>query len=191
VSQNEWSFLNFKYFFRKPITQKGEDMSTLDNLKEAFAGESQANRKYLAFGKKAEKDGFKQIAKLFRAAAAAETVHAHAHLAAMGGIKSTQENLISAAEGESHEFKNMYPPFLKEAKENGDTAAELSFKFALAVEEIHHRLYTEAIEAIQGGKDLPDKKIYVCGVCGNTVYDHAPDKCPVCGAPQSKFTEIE
>lgn len=166
-------------------------MSTSDNLKEAFAGESQANRKYLAFAKKSDADGFKQIAKLFRAAAAAETVHAHAHLAAMDGIKSTEENLVSAAEGESHEFKNMYPPFLKEAQTDGNKSAELSFKFALAVEEIHHKLYEEALKSIKAGNDLPGKKIYVCDVCGNTVYDDTPEKCPICGALQSKFMEIE
>jgi len=166
-------------------------MSTNNNLKEAFAGESQANRKYLAFAKKAEADGFNQVAKLFRAAATAETVHAHAHLAAMDGIKSTEENLVSAAEGESHEFKNMYPPFLKEAQEEGNKSAEISFKFALAVEEIHHQLYEEALASIKAGKDLPAKKIYVCDVCGNTVYDKAPDTCSVCGAPQSKFSEID
>ena len=166
-------------------------MSTNDNLKEAFAGESQANRKYLAFAKKSEADGFPQIAKLFRAAAAAETVHANAHLAAMDGIKSTEENLVSAAEGESHEFKNMYPPFLKEAQEAGNKKAELSFKFAMAVEEIHHTLYQEALESVKAGNDLPEKKIYVCEICGNTVYDEAPEKCPVCNAPKSKFTEVE
>jgi len=166
-------------------------MPTIDNLKEAFAGESQANRKYLAFAKKAESDGFKQIAKLFRAAAAAETVHAHAHFAAMDGIKSTQENLVAAAEGESHEFKSMYPPFLKEAQEEGHKSAEISFKFALAVEEIHHALYNEAIDSVKSGKDLPGKKIYVCEVCGNTVYDNAPEKCPICGAAHSKFKEID
>lgn len=165
-------------------------MSTNDNLNEAFAGESQANRKYLAFAKKSETDGFKQIAKLFRAAAAAETVHAHAHLAAMNGVKSTEENLVSAAEGESHEFNSMYPPFLKEAQEEGNKSAERSFKFALAVEEIHHNLYNEALESVKTGKDLPEKKIFVCEVCGNTVYDNPPEKCPVCNASQSKFAEI-
>lgn len=166
-------------------------MSTIDNLKDAFAGESQANRKYLAFAKKAEKDGFNQVAKLFRAAADAETVHAHAHLSAMGGIKSTEENLVSAVEGEAHEFKSMYPPYLKEAREEGKKAAEISFKFALAVEETHHNLYEAALESVKSGNDLPDRKIYVCEVCGHTVYDNAPEKCPVCNAPRSEFSEIE
>lgn len=166
-------------------------MATQDNLSAAFAGESQANRKYLAFAKKADADGLPQVAKLFRAAAAAETVHAHAHLRAMGGIKSTTENLQSAADGEAYEFKEMYPPFLKEAQEEGVKPAEFSFKFALAVEEIHHGLYQEALTSVQAGNDLPQRKVYVCEVCGNTVYDGAPDKCPICGALREKFTEIE
>ena len=152
-------------------------MATQDNLEEAFAGESQANRSYLAFAKKAESDGLPQIAKLFRAAAEAETVHAHAHLRAMGGIKTTEENLEAAVEGEGHEFKSMYPPFVKEAQVEGNKAAEISFRNALAVEEIHHGLYQDALEAVKAGNDLSGKKIYVCGICGNTVYDEKPEKC--------------
>lgn len=165
-------------------------MSTKDNLKDAFAGESQANRKYLAFAKKAEIEGFSQIAKLFRAAAAAETVHALAHLRAIGGIKSTAENLDEAINGEGYEFREMYPPFLETAKEEGEKVAELSFKNALAVEEIHHSLYREALNSVKGGEDLPERKVFVCDVCGNTVYDEAEDPCKVCGAPKDKFTEI-
>ena len=165
-------------------------MPTKENLAEAFAGESQANRKYLAFAKKAEAEGYPQVAKLFRAAAAAETVHAHAHLKAMGGIKSTAENLNSAIEGEGFEFQNMYPPYLQEANDEGDKAAEISFKNALIVEEIHYNLYKKALDAVQGNKDLDNRKIFVCEVCGNTEYDEAPDKCPVCGVPKSKFFEV-
>jgi rubrerythrin len=165
-------------------------MATQDNLSAAFAGESQANRKYLAFAKKADEDGYPQVAKLFRAAAAAETVHAHTHLRAMGGIKSTVENIQAAASGEAHEFRDMYPGFLQEAQDEGVKPAEFSFKFALAVEEIHHGLYEKALAAVQDGKDLPDRKVYVCPVCGNTVYDDVPDKCPICNAPGAKFTEI-
>ena len=166
-------------------------MATQDNLAAAFAGESQANRKYLAFAEKAEADGLPQVAKLFRAAAAAETVHAHAHLRAMGGIKSTIENLEAAAGGEAHEFQSMYPPFLQEAKDEGARQAEFSFKHALAVEEIHHGLYNEAISSVKGGADLPARKVYVCAICGNTVYDEAPDKCPICNAPKARFFEVE
>ncbi len=165
-------------------------MTTQDNLGAAFAGESQANRKYLAFAKQAEADGYPQIARLFRAAAAAETVHALKHLAAMGGIKSTAENLQAAVDGEGYEFREMYPPFLQEAKDEGAIPAEFSFKYALAVEEIHHALYEEAIEAVKANKDLPDRKVYVCGVCGNTVYDNAPEICPVCNT-RNRFTEVE
>lgn len=166
-------------------------MSTKKNLADAFAGESQANRKYLAFAKKAEQEGLPAVAKLFKAAAAAETVHAHAHLRAMGGIKSTAENLHEAIEGEGFEFQNMYPPYLAEAQKEGDKAAERSFKYALDVEEIHYNLYKEALSAVESSKDLPSRKIFVCEVCGNTEYDQAPDKCPVCGVPHSKFFEIK
>lgn len=165
-------------------------MSTKQNLADAFAGESQANRKYLAFAKKAEADGLPQVAKLFRAAAHAETVHAHAHLRAMGGIKSTVENLRAAIDGEGFEFQKMYPPYLEEARAEGDRAAENSFKFALAVEEVHYDLYGKALAAVEGGTDLPDRAIYVCEVCGNTVYDAAPDKCEVCLVPKDRFTQI-
>ncbi len=166
-------------------------MSTSENLQAAFAGESQANRKYLAFAKKADAEGRPQIAKLFRAAAEAETVHAHAHLNVMGGVKGTAENLQAAIEGEGAEFREMYPAFVAEAEKEGDKAATVSFKNALAVEEIHHGLYAEALDTLNAGKDLPGAAIFVCGVCGNTVVGEAPDKCPICGAPKSKFSEIK
>lgn len=166
-------------------------MKTQDNLANAFAGESQANRRYLAFAKKAESDGFPQVAKLFRAAAAAETVHALAHFRAMGGIKSTQDNLQAAVEGEGFEVKEMYPPYLKTAQEENNTQAAISFRNALAVEKIHYDLYSQAAESVDKGQDLPDQKVYVCAVCGNTVYGEAPDTCSVCGAPGSQFTEIQ
>jgi len=166
-------------------------MSTKENLAAAFAGESQANRKYLAFAKQAEIDGFPQVAKLFRAAAHAETVHAHAHLRAMGGIHKTAENLQVAIEGEGFEFQNMYPPYLAEAQQEGDRMAEVSFRNALAVEEIHHDLYVQALAAVKGGGDLAARQLYVCEICGNTVYDHAPDRCEVCGVPKERFTLID
>ena len=165
-------------------------MATEDNLKEAFAGESQANRSYLAFAKKAQADGLPQVAKLFRAAAEAETVHAHAHLRVLKGVGSTEENVASAIEGEGHEFKEMYPKMLQEAKDEGNNPAITSFANALAVEEIHHTLYSEALAAVKAGNDLAAKPIYVCGICGNTVHE-VPDACPVCGATASNFTEIE
>jgi rubrerythrin len=165
-------------------------VGTNNNLKEAFAGESQANRKYLAFAKKAQQDGFAQVAKLFRAAAAAETVHAHAHFRAMGGVEGTEENLQTAILGEGFEFKEMYPKFLAEAQAEGNKPAAASFKNALAVEEIHHGLYSKALGAVKSGSDLPETKIFVCQVCGNTVEGSAPDKCPVCGSSKEKFEEI-
>jgi len=166
-------------------------MTTLNNLQDAFAGESQANRKYLAFAKVAEKDGFPQIAKLFRAAAAAETVHAHSHLRVMGGIKDTSENLKSAIAGEGFEFQEMYPKFIQEAEAEGNKAATMSFMNANAVEEIHHGLYSNALQAIEAGKDLTERTIYVCEICGNTVYDNAPDSCPICKAPKEKFFSVQ
>lgn len=174
----------------KQIKKGAYIMPTNDNLKEAFAGESQANRKYLAFAKKANEEGYPQVAKLFRAAADAETVHAHAHLRAMKGINSTLENLHAAIDGEGHEFKQMYPGFVAEAEKEGNKPAFYSFQNALAVEEIHHGLYTEALESVKSGSDLPETKIFVCQVCGNTVKGEAPDKCPVCGAAKEKFNEI-
>lgn len=166
-------------------------MATIDNLKAAFAGESQANRKYLAFAKKAEADGFKQVAKLFRAAAGAETLHAHAHLRAMDGIKDTATNLAEAAGGENHEFKSMYPGFVAEAEKEGNQPALISFKNAMAAEEVHFRHYTQALEAVKGGKDLDAGKLFLCTVCGNVVSGSAPEKCPICGVPAAKFSEVK
>jgi rubrerythrin len=165
-------------------------MATVDNLKEAFAGESQANRKYLAFAKKADQDGMAQVAKLFRAAAAAETVHAHAHFRVLGGVKSTAENVQAAIDGEGFEYQEMYPKFVAEAEAEGNQQAVMSFKFAMAVEEVHHGLYAQALEAVQAGNDLPEAPIYVCPVCGDTFVGEAPEKCPVCSTPSSKFETI-
>ncbi len=165
-------------------------MGTMENLAAAFAGESQANRKYLAFAAKADKDGFPQVAKLFRAAAEAETIHAHAHLRAMGGINTTLENLEAAIEGEAHEFKEMYPGFVAEAEKEGNKKAMASFKNAMPVEETHHDLYTKALGAVKAGGDLPEAGIHICPVCGHTVDAGVPDKCPVCNVPGKKFIEI-
>lgn len=165
-------------------------MATQDNLAAAFVGESQANRKYLAFAKKADQDGYRQVARLFRAAAAAETVHAHAHLRVMGGIRDTAANLAAAIEGEGHEYKEMYPAFLAEADRDGNKPAAVSFRNALAVEEIHHGLYSDALAAVETGGDLPATSIRVCSVCGNTVYGDPPETCPICGVGAEKFEEI-
>jgi rubrerythrin len=166
-------------------------MATAENLKAAFAGESQANRMYTAFARKAEADGLKQIAKLFRAAAAAETVHALAHFRVMGGVKSTAENLKTAQDGEGYEFKEMYPAYVAESITEGNRAAEISFKYAMAVEQIHYALYGEALAAAGAGKDLPAASVYVCEVCGHTVVGSVPERCPICGAIHTKFTEVQ
>lgn len=157
-------------------------MSTMDNLKNAFAGESQANRKYLAYAKRADQDNLPGVAKLFRAAAHAETIHAHNHLRAMGGIGDTVTNLKDAVGGENFEFTKMYPPYVEEAKKEGHAAAERSFAGAMAVEKTHFDLYSAALASAQTGKDIAAKTFYVCPVCGHTVADGHPDKCPVCGA---------
>jgi rubrerythrin len=161
---------------------------TLKDLLEAFAGESQANRKYLAFAKKAEEEGYKQVAKLFRAAAEAETVHAHNHLREAGGIKSTKENLDDAINGETYEFQKMYPQMIEDAKTEGNSGALRSFNFANEVEKIHAELYKKALENL--GKN-PDVDYYVCQVCGNTVENEAPDECPICGAKKQAFKKID
>jgi len=161
------------------------------DLKDAFAGESQANRKYLAFAEKANKEGFAQVAKLFRAAAAAETVHAHNHLRALKGIKSTAENLKEAIGGEFHEFNQMYPEFIQDAKDEGNSTAERTFNYANEVEKIHHKLYEKALEVVESGKDLEKNEIYICPVCGYTHEGKPPENCPVCGASKKVFKKIE
>ena len=166
-------------------------MASEDNLMAAFAGESQANRKYLAFAKKAEADGFKQIAKLFRAAAAAETVHALAHFRVAGHVKDTVTNLQAAIEGEHHEFTSMYPEFIATAVAEGNKGAQRSFERANTVEQTHHALYSEALEAARAGKDLPEGDLYICDVCGHTVAGDPPDECPVCGARRERFSKVE
>ncbi len=166
-------------------------MSTEQNLKDSFAGESQANRRYLAFAKKAADEGFKQVGKLFRAAAEAETVHAMADLRLLGAVKPTTENLETAIAGENYEATQMYPKFASEATAEGNKTAATIFGYLAEVETVHHGLYEEALAAVESGKDLAAQKIYVCAVCGNTVVGAAPDNCPICGSPKKVFTEIK
>jgi rubrerythrin len=161
--------------------------NTEENLKEAFAGESKANRKYLAFSKKAEAEGYPQIAKLFRAAGEAETVHAHNHLRVMKGIKSTRENLQEAINGETHEFMRMYPQMRIQAKAEKNDEAFQTFHFANEVEKIHAALYTKALDNL-GKNEVVD--YYVCPICGNTVEKAPPEECPICGTPGKKFIKI-
>ena len=163
---------------------------TIDNLKTAFAGESQANRKYLAFAKKAGEDGFPQIARLFRSVAAAETVHAQNHFRAMDGVQSTAENLQTAIGGENYEVVSMYPPMLAEAETAGDKRAARSFRWALEVEKIHEVLYRKAAEVFGKGEDLPAVEYYVCPLCGFTHEGPMTDKCPVCSTLPEKFEKI-
>jgi rubrerythrin len=157
------------------------------NLKEAFAGESQANRKYLAFARQAEKEGLKQVAKLFRATAEAETVHALTHLHTLKGVGQTVDNLKAAIAGETFEFSSMYPKMIEEAEAEGDKQALRSFRFANEVEKIHAALYEKALADPAG---LKDGEYYICSVCGYTCEDHAPDKCPVCQAAAKAFYSV-
>lgn len=161
---------------------------TKKNLEAAFAGESQANRRYLAFAKKAEQEGYAQVAKLFRAAAAAETVHAHAHLRVLGGIRTTGENLKEAIEGEIHEFKKMYPDMIEDARDEDEDAALRSFSYANEVEKIHAGLYQTALEKMDA---LDAVDYHVCSVCGYTCEGEPPDTCPVCKAKAKAFFKVE
>jgi len=158
-------------------------------LLEAFAGESQANRKYLAFAQKADSEGFPQVARLFRAAAEAETIHAHNHLRVAKGIRSTKENLAEAISGETHEFTKMYPEMIEAARAEGNKAAEMTFSFANEVEKTHAQLYQKLLDSLGGARE--DYPYYVCPVCGHTAEGNAPDVCPVCGAKGELFKKVE
>lgn len=162
---------------------------TISNLKEAFAGESQASQKYLAFARKAAKEGFQNIAALFRTAAEAERIHAEGHLGALDGIGSTAENLRAAIAGETYEYTQMYPPMLKQAEADGHKAKRM-FDYALKAEAVHARLYQLALDAVQKGEDLPQDKIYLCPVCGDIEFGAPPETCPVCKAKGSGFIQV-
>jgi rubrerythrin len=185
IAQLDLKYNNSTIFIKK----KGETMSkTQENLKTAFAGESQANRRYLAFSKKAEKDGYPQIAKLFRAVAEAETIHAHAHLRMMKGIGSTADNLKEAISGETHEFSEMYPKMIEEAAAEGEKAAERIFNYANEVEKIHANLYQNALNNMD---NIPEQDYYVCSVCGYTCENKPPETCPVCNAKAKVFFKVD
>jgi rubrerythrin len=158
-------------------------------LEEAFAGESQANRKYLAFAVKADQEGYSQAARLFRAAAEAETVHAHNHLRALNGIRTTKENLQEAVAGETHEFQKMYPEMIEAAKAEGQKAAERTFTYANSVEKVHAQLYQKLLDGL--GKSQENFPYYVCPVCGYTAEKEPPGTCPVCGTKGEMFRRIE
>jgi len=160
---------------------------TQENLENAFAGESQANRKYLAFAQKAEAEGYPQAAKLFRAAAHGETIHAHAHLRALGGIGSTADNLKAAIGGETFEFESMYPPMIQEAEADGDKTAVRSFTYANEVEKVHAEMYQNALDHLD---QLEEQDYYVCSVCGYIAVDEPPERCPVCKALAKAFSKV-
>ena len=165
-------------------------MATIDNAKEAFAGESQANRKYLAFSEKAAEEGFRSVATLFKAASEAEAIHAKKLLKVISAVGTTAQNLEGGIAGETDEFTTMYPGFLKTAEEEKKTDAILAFTHAMKAEKVHAGLYKKALDAIRAGHDLGREKVFLCPVCGNIELGKAPDKCPICGVFAKQFREI-
>ena len=163
--------------------------STQDNLKEAFAGESQANRKYVAYAAQAEKDGFPNVAKLFRTAAEAETIHALGHLNALGAIGATAENLQDAINGETYEYTEMYPPMLEQAEQDGHKAKRM-FGYAVKAEAVHADLYTQALAAVKEGKDMAATGFYLCPVCGHIEIGQPTGPCPICNTKAEKFVQV-
>lgn len=159
---------------------------TTDHLEEAFAGESQANQKYRAFAKKAEKEGFANIAKLFKTTAEAERIHAEGHLLALDKVGSTVENLQQSIDGETHEYESMYPPMVDQAESEGHKAKRM-FNFAIKAEAVHAELYKKALEAVKNGKDLEVTDFYLCPICGHIEFGQPPEKCPICGAKKAAF----
>ncbi len=162
--------------------------TTLENLKEAFAGESQAFQKYSAFAKKAEQDGFPNVARLFRLTAQAEKIHAEGHFKSMEGVGATVANIQAAIDGETYEYTKMYPPMLKQAEADKHKAGRM-FEYALDAEEVHAKLYTQALAAVKGGKDLGVADVYLCPVCGNIEFGKPPERCPICQTLGSKFVK--
>jgi rubrerythrin len=164
-------------------------MNTTENLKEAFAGESQANQKYRAFARKAEQDGFPNIARLFRTTAEAERIHAEGHLKSLSGVGSTSDNLREAIAGETHEYQSMYPPMVAQAEVEGHRA-RVMFGYAVKAEAVHAELYGRALAAAEAGADLQEARFYLCPFCGHIEFGVPPEKCPICGAAAGKFTEV-
>ena len=160
------------------------------NLNDAFAGESQAHMKYMAFGDKAERENLPNVARIFRANSFAEQIHATNHLRTLSGIQDTSENLKAAIEGETFEVEEMYPAFIKDAQEEQEPAAERMSVWAKAAEEVHAGLYKKAKSAVDGGQDVDLESIHVCQVCGFTMEGDAPEICPVCGTPKARFSQF-
>ncbi len=163
--------------------------STTENLQEAFAGESQANQKYRAFAKKAEREGLSNIAKLFATTAEAERIHAEGHLKALDKVGTTAQNLQEAISGETHEFANMYPPMVEQAEGEGHKA-KLMFKFAVKAEAVHAELYKKALEAVENGTDLDTSEFHLCPICGHIEFNEPPERCPICGAKKHIFQQV-
>jgi rubrerythrin len=163
---------------------------TQEDLAAAFAGESQANRKYLAFAKKAEAEGKPNLAKLFRATAEGETIHAHNHLNVLGGVKTSKENLEAAIAGETYEIETMYPGFIADAQQEDNKGATMSFTGANEVEKVHQGLYKDALSRVEAGKDIETVEYHVCSICGNLFSGDVPDNCPICKAAKEKFVLI-
>ena len=163
--------------------------STTENLKEAFAGESQAYQKYMAFAAQAEKEGYENVARLFRATAEAERLHAAGHLQALDGLGNTADNLEEAIGGETHEYREMYPPMLEQAEMEGHRAKRM-FGYAVKAEAVHAKLYAMALKAVKNGADLAETRFYLCPVCGHIELDAAPDRCPICQAPAARFQRL-
>jgi rubrerythrin len=163
---------------------------TTENLKAAFAGESQAYMKYMAFAEKARKDGFRNVARLFTGIAFAERVHALNHHQVLTGGDATVRNLDVAIGGENHEVRDMYPAFLASAEEEGQKRAAQSMRYALEAEKIHAVMYENAKKAVVSGQDSALGDLFVCEVCGHTVEGEAPDTCPVCSARKEKYRQF-
>lgn len=165
-------------------------MATKENIMAAYAGESQANRKYATFAEKAEEEGFPVISRLFKAASEAEAIHARRLLKVAGTVGKTEENLAAAVAGETHEFTEMYPAFVKEGEAEKQSEAVTAFNYAMKAEEVHAIHYKSALAALKGGRDLAAKKIFLCPVCGNIFFDTPPDRCPICSVAKKIFREI-
>lgn len=166
-------------------------MATQENAMKAFVGESQANRKYQAFAEKAESEGYKNIARLFKAASEAEAIHAKKLLKTLGSIVSTKENLEKAVAGETHEYTEMYPQFVREAEAEKKSDALLAFTYAMKAEEVHAGLYKEALKSLNAGQDMSNRTVWFCPVCGNVFLGQPPDKCPICNVFKKMFKEIQ
>jgi rubrerythrin len=166
-------------------------VKTEDNLREAFSGESAAYRRYMMYAEKADEDEYPQAAKLFRAVAMAEAIHARNHFNAIDGIGTTKDNLMAAVLAENEEIAGVYPYFIDDAEKERNARALRTFEWAIKVERVHHGLFQHALDAVKEKKPLEEKTYYVCQVCGNTVEDGAPDKCPVCGATKELFEMVE